>query len=124
MEFDTLVKKYGYTQQLGEFLSNIGLNWQEKLVIKAIEQKRPERDIIEMALTPPTLDAVAVYLPDTDVQSQFQALQEGAFAEGRQEYLKHCNPDGSFRYSDYLDMFSVVDKLFPLPPKDAEQTVY
>lgn len=113
MEFDTLAKKYGYTQQLGEFLSNIGLDWQKKLVIKAIEQKRPERDIIELALTPATIDAVAVYLPDNeDVQSQFQALIEGAFAEGRQEYLKHCNPDGSFRYSDYLDMFNKIEQIF------------
>ena len=113
MKFDTLIKKYGYPEHLGAFLSNIGLGWQEKLVIKAIEQKRPERDIIEMALTPPVIDVVDVYLPDHDIDSQFQSLKDSAFEKGKKEYLEHCNADGSFRYSDYLDDFSMIDSLFP-----------
>lgn len=95
-EIKSIFSNNGFREILADFVCVKCPPWQIDDVLRMAKDKKPENEI---------------------VKSCFMQWEEGVFGdesypgkytvennkEAEQEYLSHCNSDGSFRYEDFLN---------------------
>lgn len=96
MNIADIQKKFvGYEKKLFDFVCLQCPGWAIDEVIEMAENKKTEAEIIEKCFYQM---GEGVF----DDESDADEYQEKNITEARKKYLKHCNPDGSFRYDDFL----------------------
>ena len=86
----------GYSEKLANFVVSKVRPWNIDEVLQNIRKKSAEKEIIQCCFKEMTEGIF-------NSEGEFEEYIKEIDLEATQKYLSHCNPDGSFRYEDFLN---------------------
>ena len=95
-------KKAGYNNNLCKYLAEAFYLGSPVALLNAIKEKVSEKEILILSFEEPFIDEVMIPIPGMVLSRQEDESVDFSDA-ATQKYLSHCNPDGSFRYEDFLN---------------------
>ena len=95
-EIKNIFIKNGFSESLADFVCIKCPFWQIDDVLQMAKDKKPEKTIIKSCFM--QWDEGVFYS-----ESDFEKYTSDNKKNAEQEYRSHCNPDGSFRYEDFLN---------------------
>lgn len=94
-EIKNIFAKNGFSEKLADFVCAKCSFWQIDDVLRMASERKSEEEIIKSCFL--QWDE-GVFGDESDLD-KYTAEN---IKEAEQEYLSHCNPDGSFRFSDFV----------------------
>lgn len=93
-ELQKIAKKQKYSEELIKYLGKISCGWNFDEIKDSLITGKTEREILEISFRPWNEGPLS--------EDKMEMYKKECIEEGKHEYLSHCNPDGTFRFEDFI----------------------